>query len=262
MTPAGELIMKRLILAIIAIIMIILGCALLAYGQEISIDATTEESSISVVETIDTDVVIEGNISFWIQSGATEIDVLADGSSVAYDSVGNNEYISDISALDLTDESTVQITYLLTKDTTNFEKTLLYNITSLTITYDDTEIYSGANLKTDSTINIALPEEPQTTTQTNEVIPIWVYAIILILVILLIASFARPGKKQKSTKKKESLADSQELLSTKKAILMEILKEIEKKHRAKQISDETYHKLKDKYKQEAVDAMKRLEDMK
>jgi len=253
--------MKRLILAIIAIIMIILGCALLAYGQKISIDATTEEDSISVIETIDTDVAIEGNISFWIQNGATEIDVLVDGSSVAYDSVGDNEYISDISALELTDESTVQITYLLTKDTTNFEKTLLYNITSLTITYDDTEIYSGTNLKTDSTINIALPEELQTTTQTNEVIPIWVYAIILILVILLIASFARPSKKQKSTKK-ESLADSQELLSTKKAILMEILKEIEKKHRAKQISDETYHKLKDKYKQEAVEAMKRLDDLK
>jgi len=262
MTPAGELVMKRLILAIIAVIMIILGCALLAYGQEISIDATTEENSISIIETIDIDVAIEGNISFWIQDGATEIDFIVDGNSIAYDSVGGNEYISDISALELTDESTVQITHLLAKDTSVFEKTLLYNITSLTITFDNTEIYSGTNLKTDSAINIALPEEPQTTTQTNEVIPIWIYAIILILIILLLASFAKSGKKQKSTKKKETISDSKELLIAKKALLMESLKDIEKKHRAKKISDDTYHKLKDKYKQEAVETMKKLEDIK
>jgi len=43
---------------------------------------------------------------------------------------------------------------------------------------------------------------------------------------------------------------------------MEILKDIEKQHRAKQISDDTYHKLKEQYKHEAVDAMKKLEDVK
>ena len=43
---------------------------------------------------------------------------------------------------------------------------------------------------------------------------------------------------------------------------MSLLKDIEKQHRANQISDDTYHKLKDRYKQEAVEAMKKLEDMK
>ena len=43
---------------------------------------------------------------------------------------------------------------------------------------------------------------------------------------------------------------------------MEVLKDIEKQHRAKKISDDTYNKLKDQYKQDAVEAMKQLEDIK
>ena len=72
----------------------------------------------------------------------------------------------------------------------------------------------------------------------------------------------RPAKKQQSPKTKETAAASEELLTTKKELLMSLLKDIEKKHRAKGISDDTYHKLKERYKQEAVEAMKQLEDMK
>ena len=42
---------------------------------------------------------------------------------------------------------------------------------------------------------------------------------------------------------------------------MSLLKDIEKQHRAKQISDDTYHKLKERYKQETVETMKQLEDI-
>jgi len=45
-------------------------------------------------------------------------------------------------------------------------------------------------------------------------------------------------------------------------LLLSILKDIEKKHRSKDISDETYHKLKDEYKQQAVEVMKKIEDKK
>jgi len=64
---------------------------------------------------------------------------------------------------------------------------------------------------------------------------------------------------QKPSKSRTRIGDSEELLTTKKALLMEVLKDIEKKHRAKQISDDTYHKLRDQYKQEAVETMKQLE---
>ena len=43
---------------------------------------------------------------------------------------------------------------------------------------------------------------------------------------------------------------------------MQLLKDIEKRHRAKKISDDTYHKLKDHYKNEAVETMKKMEDIK
>ena len=41
---------------------------------------------------------------------------------------------------------------------------------------------------------------------------------------------------------------------------MSILKDIEKQHRSKQISDDTHHKLKEYYKQQAVEIMRKLED--
>jgi hypothetical protein len=75
-------------------------------------------------------------------------------------------------------------------------------------------------------------------------------------------SLVRPTKKQATTKKKQTVGDSEELLSIKKTLLMEILKEIEKQHRSNKISDDTYNKLKDEYKQDAVQTMKKLEDLK
>jgi hypothetical protein len=78
---------------------------------------------------------------------------------------------------------------------------------------------------------------------------------VILVIVLSIFSF----KKQK-IKVVESGIESEEVLKTKKTLLMSILKDIEKQHRAKQISDDTYHKLKELYKQQAVEAMKKLEE--
>ena len=43
---------------------------------------------------------------------------------------------------------------------------------------------------------------------------------------------------------------------------MSILKDLEKQHRSKSVSDETYDKLKDEYKQQAVEVMKKIEELK
>jgi hypothetical protein len=42
---------------------------------------------------------------------------------------------------------------------------------------------------------------------------------------------------------------------------MSLLKDLEKQHRAKKIHDDTYHKLKDHYKQQTVETMKKIEDI-
>ena len=182
--------------------------------------------------------------------------------------VDDNTYSINISALlPLEGETlTIEISYELNKDTNKFEKTLLHDISFLKITFDGTELYTGNGLTTGNTINIALQKAPTaqtiTETETIETIPTWIYIVIVVLIVLLLASFIRPSKKQKSPKIKETAAASEELLATKKTLLMSLLKDIEKRHRSKYISDDTYHKLKERYKEEAVEAMKQLEDMK
>jgi hypothetical protein len=55
--------------------------------------------------------------------------------------------------------------------------------------------------------------------------------------------------------------ESKEVLSTEKTLLMDILKQIEKLHRTKKMSDDTYHKLKEYYKQETIEIMRQLENL-
>jgi len=85
---------------------------------------------------------------------------------------------------------------------------------------------------------------------------------VILLIILLGITGLYSIKKPKAGKIKDTSAGSEELLSTKKMLLMDLLKDIEKQHRAKKISDDTYHKLKDQYKQEAVETMQKLEKTK
>jgi hypothetical protein len=261
MTPAGEFMIKRLIVAIIGIAMIIAGSAMLVYGQEMDIDITEDSDSITVTERISIEAVSGDVIEFWIKEGATDIQLKYEGTDVVLTHVtGTNIYVSNVSFLSLL--SDFELSYKLDKGTTEFQKELLYNFSSLTITFDGVEIFSGTNLKTGNIINVALQEEAESQTVTVENIPTWIYIVIIVLVALLIASLIRSGGKQKAVAKKESTGGSEELLSTRKSLLMEILKEIEKKHRSKQISDDTYHKLKNEFKQDAVETMKKLDDMK
>jgi hypothetical protein len=108
-----------------------------------------------------------------------------------------------------------------------------------------------------------LLEKTSKTIAVSSNISIYHYIIVLLVIIIIIILIVsrRTSKTAVPSKKTELKTASEELLSTKKALLMEVLKDIEKKHRSKQISDDTYHKLKDKYKQEAVQAMKQLDDV-
>jgi hypothetical protein len=238
-------------------------------GQEVSIDSidieiTTSESFLSIVETYSIDAESSETLSFWIQEDPINLKILIDGISLDYNTTlpnPSNKYFCNISDLNITTDTNIQVSYLLDKDTSEFEKVLQYNANSILISFDGSEIYEGSNFYFGNSFTVVLQKPPQAETVTVESIPMWVYGVIVILIIFLLVSFLFRSKKQKTTKSKESVGGSVELLSTKKALLMEVLKDIEKKHRAKEISDNTYHKLKDKYKQEAVEAMKQLEDM-
>lgn len=263
---------KTTYILLIAIIGSLFIIATAGRGQEINdldIEIASDDDSISVVESISPNILdLTDTFNFWIQDGAS--DIIASISDVTYDPtlVDDNTYSINISALSPFEGETltIEVSYELNKDTNKFEKTLLYDTSSLKITFDGTELYTGSSLTTGITINIALQKAPPTQTitetETIETIPTWIYIVIIVLIVLLLASFMRPSKKQKSPKIKETAAASEELLTTKKTLLMSLLKDIEKRHRSKDISDDTYHKLKERYKEEAVEAMKQLEDMK
>ncbi len=259
--------MRKLTIISIAILMIISGCTIIAHGQDINtetynIELTTNDDSISVVEKITIDTDSGDIILIWIQSGHRDISFVINDSVITI-SPSTNTYSFNLTELGLTSANYIEIRYTLDKDTDEFEKIFQYNTTLISITFDGTEIYTGSNLIAGSSLNVALQQD-QTIIETEkiETIPTWYYIIIAILIILLLMALLSSSKKQKTSKKKEITGGSEELLNTKKTLLMSLLKDIEKQHRSKQISDDTYHKLKEQYKQEAVEAMKQLEDMK
>jgi len=253
--------MKRLILTIIALVMIIAGCVLIVNGQENRVEITTNDDSLSVVEKLTVDDEVVDGILIWTYPLDRIVSI--NDINVILPEMYNLPYSINLTEQNITIADYYEVEYSLSKDTSGFSTTLQYNTTLISITFDGNEIYTGNNLKTGSSITVALQKEQQGETVTIETIPVWIYAIIGVLAVLFIFSLMRSTTKQKSsTEKKSSATGTKEFFTTNKSLLMETLKEIEKLHRGKKISDETYHKLKDRYKQEAVETMKKIEDIK
>ena len=111
-----------------------------------NIEITTKDSYISVKEML----TINGDseeiytvIPFWIQSGANEITILVNLNQVEYSSIGN-QYISNISSLNITQNISLQIelTYQLEKNIEKFDKTVLRNTSSFSIDFDEINLFS------------------------------------------------------------------------------------------------------------------------
>jgi hypothetical protein len=264
MTQLGRF-MKRLIICLV--IGLVAAVGLLAIASEEDIDTTnhqititTKDNSLSVIEVLtvqgDTNESYE-TLTVWVQSEAINVDILIN--SMVPDSITQNdsEYICNISSLGIKkeDSTQVKISYDLSKNV-DFTKKVVRATNSISVTFDQEEIFTGTNLALGATIDLQLYQPVEPTLD-------WYITVLIILLVILIVVIAIYAlRKQKSAKIKEIAGGSKELLNTKKALLMSLLKEIEKQHRTNQISDDTYHKLKERYKQEAVEAMKQLEDMK
>ena len=257
--------MKRILICLVTGLIVAVSLLAIASEEDVStidhqITITTKGDSLSVIETF----TVQGDsnesydtITVWIQSDASNVDILIN--SNAPDSITQNgsEYICNISRFEIKkeDSTQVKISYELSKKV-EFTKKVVRSTNSTSVIFDQKEIFSGTNLAPGTTIN------PQLYEPTEPTLEWYITVFIILLVILLIVLATYTFRKQKSEKIKEIAGGSEELLTTKKTLLMSLLKEIEKQHRARQISDDTYHKLKERYKQEAVEAMKQLEDMK
>jgi len=198
-----------------------------------------------------------GIVRFWVQDGAEDVDILVNSQKPLCNSSGNY-YICNMSHLNITMDTSIQvaISYTLGKDVEEFTKTLTRDTNSTSVKFNDNEIFSGDDMASGTSFTLLLYKPAETP------LAWYVVVVIVLLVVLLVVFTLYSLRKQKSSKIKEIAIESEELLNTKKTLLMSLLKDVEKQHRAKQISDDTYHKLKEQYKQQAVETMKKLEDTK
>lgn len=197
------------------------------------------------------------NIDFWIMNNAEEVKIIVKGTSVTATQIGNI-YTINLSLMNIEINSSPQIrlTYKLDKSIKQFSKHLTSNTSNLQIIFNGETLCSSNNLIKESSFSLLLYQPTETPVNT------YIIAIFIAIIVLLILLSIYLNRKRKTTKVKKIAVESEELLATKKALLMELLKDIEKQHRAKDISDDTYNKLKEHYKSEAVDVMKKLEDIK
>lgn len=196
-------------------------------------------------------------LSFWISSNANDVAILINNNDIDYEKSEENIYLCNISDLNIINSIiTVTLSYKFNSNVDNFEKKLLQDTSNLTVEFNGYQLYSAENQNNGTYFLITLYQPSE--------FPLSIYAILLIIAIVAFLTVAAIYffKKQKNAKIKDTSDDNQELLLTKKTILILSLKEVEKQHRAKKISDDTYHKLKGSFKQQAVEVMRKIEDSK
>jgi len=200
-------------------------------------------------------------LMFWIQQDATNIKLLDIYEGVAinpdpatsshlkeYNLTNQNHTITSGNTLVL------RLTYTLPTNTKNFEKKLQYDTTYITITFNDDELYQLQDTTANTHLRLLLYRPSETPLNL-------IYLIVIFLLVVLIIALTLLLFRKRQNKAKQKITESGEILSTKKQLLLTSLKDVEKLHRAKEISDETYTKLKDDYKQQAVIVMKKLDDL-
>ncbi len=223
--------------------------------EDHDVEITTIDETLSIEERILLKQQDNSNITFFVPTGATDLSIIINNTNIEASKISENMYqINYSDGLD-TDQIEITLTYTHSEPSP-FSKEIIYDTASFKLTFDGKSISSLNSLNSDATISISLPEEQDTKTSLN----LYTTILIALLVVLVIVTSAYGIKKRGNGVKRNRDVDSSELLTTEKALLMNVLKEIEKKHRDKKISDETYQKLKTHYKQQTVDIMSSLED--
>jgi hypothetical protein len=234
---------------------ILLLFTLILFSYSASGKITTERHTIEI-STSQKGLLVEENIlinntnskvRFWIQQDAKNVKIVDSAGETLSPLIYGNVYECNSSQQDF------RVTYTISAE--YFEKTLLYDTTFLSITFNGKELYRGENLLHRSNLSTYLRLLLYRPTEAPLTIA-YLVAIFVGVVIAIVGTLMFLRKQRLKT------IDSEEVLSTKKALLLSILKDIEKRYRSKSISDETYNKLKEEYKREAVEVMKKIEDMK
>jgi hypothetical protein len=265
--------MKKPILLIIITLISLLSFSFLAIAetptlierQEITINLIDKGLSIEEQLTYKNTIAVNTSLlRFSIPQEATQISILnTAGEEFPIFPVDDTSYEINLSEknIQFTQDSTVslQLTYTLPTNTETFQKTILYDTKYLTVDFNDRTIYQAENLQFNdqvkNSITLALYRPTEAPLSLTSLIIILTLVVIIILIMILLVRRKRPTQTT-------SEGDSKEILMTKKALYLAMLKDIEKQHRGKQISDDSYSKIKTEFKQQAVSVMQKLDDIK
>ncbi len=252
----------------ILMLLILFGSCFQSIGQ----DVVTEDHVINI-ESYDDHLKVEESItligsgsnnysemSFWMMDDSSDIEIFVNNNKIDEPKVNKNIYTVNISNLNINMNTSLSIVLTYNLETsvrdTGFEKTLVRDTNKITVKYDNTKLYSADDITEGNKFTLKLVKYEEETLSVLSIVAVF------LLILLLIVFTAYFFKKQRMNKEKQVSSNSEEYLTTKKSLLMQLLKDIEKRHRTKKISDDTYHKLKDHYKSEAVETMKKMEEIK
>lgn len=146
------------------------------------------------------------------------------------------------------------VEYTLPKNVSAVSVKALYAIQQLTMQVNNEVIFSSVNISENSVLSITLPAE-------KEEGPTLIYLIYVVIIAAVGGALILTSRYLKSAReKKREEADTKEFLETKKKLLLNFLKELEKEHRSEKISDHTYNKLKKEFKQKAVNVARKIDE--
>jgi hypothetical protein len=163
--------------------------------------------------------------------------------------VNNSTYVQETVTIDLT--------YYLPINTVFFEKTFLEQSSDVKIFFEESKIFESNVQAEDSEIQVKIIKTVQ-----PDSFNLYTIMLIVLLVIIIIVTSYYAFIKRKNGKERKRQLESSEVLETEKALLLSLLKDIEKMHRNQKISDDSYHKLKSYYKNQTVEIMSALEEEK
>ena len=221
------------------------GYSMIIESHDISIKRISE--GFRVLEEMEVVKANETILLVWIQGEAEDVAIKVNGSEANFSRSGE---VYGVELGNLT-RAHVEIDYLLPKETQNFFKKILQPCKKIIIKLDGNRVYEGVNLSEGCSLSFSIKE------RVIERINYYMYTT-LILILILIIILAYSARKRRTGK---MVTEDPDVLKVKKDLLMNVLKEIEKRHRSKEMSDEVYNRLKEEFKRETVNIVRRLEEM-
>ena len=195
-------------------------------------------------------------IFIFIQGTAEEIKASISNKLVSLNkSLDGEKYHINLTSYNLsTSAFRLDINYRLPYSANFITKKIIYTTDEISVNLDNKLVFNSKNILTNAILKAILPTEKEGISLWYYIIYIAVIALIGSGVIILVSYLKGKGRKEE--------VETPEILELRKKLLLGSLKELEKEYRAKKISDHTYNRLREEYKSQAVNVMKKLDEIK